>query len=82
MLPNPDRSGVRLISSKARGHQLPLSGPLLNLTPHPMAWTLLPDSHGSDQIGNKGAFIHLKEDCVPVFTQFEAVVSAFPVPLS
>eukprot|EP00911_Craspedida_sp_UC1_P000599 UC1_evm1s457 len=26
-----------------------------------------------DQMGNKGAFITLKEDCVPAFTQFEAV---------
>jgi serine/threonine-protein phosphatase 5 len=26
-----------------------------------------------DQIGNKGAFITLHEDCVPKFTQFDAV---------
>ena len=29
----------------------------------------------SDQMGNKGAFITLKEDCKPVFTEFDAVVS-------
>eukprot|EP00128_Syssomonas_multiformis_P001558 Colp12_sorted_trinity150504_noHs@23841 len=26
-----------------------------------------------DQMGNKGAFIHLREDCVPTFTTFDAV---------
>lgn len=26
-----------------------------------------------DQIGNKGAFLHLREDCVPEFHQFDAV---------
>ena len=36
---------------------------------------LIPFPFQSDQMGNKGAFITLKEDIKPVFTTFEAVVS-------
>ena len=36
--------------------------------------TLFSAPNYCDQMGNKGAFITLKEDCKPVFTEFDAVV--------